>query len=130
MTASQMAAFVIMSETLQGLIDQETNEDRILLDVSKINPGCYVLKIYSANAIQTRKLVIKLIGDQIIEVIDSIGECVFEDASEGFEFWRRIVACVNACRGIISDMLEEIATKGNTLDSRALIWGNNPEAYK
>jgi hypothetical protein len=36
-----------------------TNERKILLDVSRINAGCYVLKIYSANAVQTKKLMIK-----------------------------------------------------------------------
>jgi beta-xylosidase len=35
------------------------NQKRISLDVSSINPGCYVLKIYSANSVQTRKLLIK-----------------------------------------------------------------------
>jgi len=39
--------------------DHGSNKHKISLDVSKINPGCYVLKMYSANAVQTRKLLIK-----------------------------------------------------------------------
>jgi arabinoxylan arabinofuranohydrolase len=39
--------------------DHEPNGNRISLDVSRVNPGCYVLKIYSAKAVQTRKLLIQ-----------------------------------------------------------------------
>ncbi|MBT1698128.1 family 43 glycosylhydrolase [Fulvivirgaceae bacterium PWU4] len=40
------------------ILDNRTNKDRILLDVSRFNPGCYLLKIYSENTVQVRKLII------------------------------------------------------------------------
>jgi hypothetical protein len=40
-------------------VDSRTKQNKFSLDVSKISPGCYVLKMYSANAVQARKLVIK-----------------------------------------------------------------------
>lgn len=39
--------------------DHGTNKQKISLDVSKISPGYYVLKIYSGNTVQNRKLLIK-----------------------------------------------------------------------
>jgi arabinoxylan arabinofuranohydrolase len=38
--------------------DHRKQAGRISLDISKINPGYYVLKLYSANAVQSRKLLI------------------------------------------------------------------------
>lgn len=53
------SVIVDMSGQVIEAFDHETNERKISLDVSKINPGCYVLKIYSAKAVQAKKLVIK-----------------------------------------------------------------------
>jgi hypothetical protein len=53
----QSAIFDMSGQVIE-IFDHKTNENRILLDVSRINPGCYVLKTYSANAVQTRKLLI------------------------------------------------------------------------
>jgi hypothetical protein len=53
------SVIVDMSGQVIEAFDHETSEGKISLDVSKINPGCYVLKIYSAKAVQTKKLVIK-----------------------------------------------------------------------
>lgn len=39
--------------------DSNPKQNKISLDVSKLNPGCYILKLYSTKAVQTRKLVIK-----------------------------------------------------------------------
>jgi hypothetical protein len=52
------SAIFDMSGQLIEIYDHQTSEKRISLDVSKINPGCYVLKLYSAHAVQTRKLLI------------------------------------------------------------------------
>jgi arabinoxylan arabinofuranohydrolase len=52
------AIFDMRGQQIQT-VDHGINGNRISLDVSTINPGCYVLKIYSANTIHTRKLLIK-----------------------------------------------------------------------
>ncbi|WP_331963659.1 family 43 glycosylhydrolase [Ohtaekwangia sp.] len=54
----QSTIFDIRGQVIK-VYNNHTNEKKILLDVSEINPGCYVLKIYTANAIQTSKLLIK-----------------------------------------------------------------------
>lgn len=54
----QSAIFDMRGQLIE-IFNHSTNENRISLDVSRINPGCYVLKIYSANAVQSRKLLIK-----------------------------------------------------------------------
>ena len=54
----QSAIFDMSGQVIE-IFNHGTNENRILLDVSRINPGCYVLKTYSANAVQTRKLLIR-----------------------------------------------------------------------
>jgi arabinoxylan arabinofuranohydrolase len=53
----QSAIFDMRGQVIQ-IFDNSTNGNTISLDVSSINPGCYVLKIYSANAVQTKKLLI------------------------------------------------------------------------
>jgi hypothetical protein len=52
------SAIFDMSGQVIETFDHENAERKISLDVSRINPGCYVLKIYSAHAVQTRKLII------------------------------------------------------------------------
>lgn len=52
------AIFDMRGQFMEGF-DNPTNEKVLSLDVSRINPGMYVLKIYSANAVQSRKVVIK-----------------------------------------------------------------------
>lgn len=47
-----------MSGQLIRAFDQSTLGKKISLDVSTLNPGCYVLKIYSAGTVQIRKLII------------------------------------------------------------------------
>lgn len=54
---SQFAIFD-MSGQLIEVFDHATSEKKISLDVRTINPGCYVLKIYSERAVQIRKLII------------------------------------------------------------------------
>jgi arabinoxylan arabinofuranohydrolase len=54
----QSVIFDMRGQVVQTF-NNRRDEKKISLDVSRINPGCYILKIYSANAILTRKLVIK-----------------------------------------------------------------------
>ena len=41
-------------------------------------------------------------------------------------FSRRIVACINACRGIDTDRLEQIAARGHRLNPNAVQFGDFP----
>jgi arabinoxylan arabinofuranohydrolase len=53
------SAIFDMSGQAIEIFDHEPNGNRISLDVSSVHPGCYVLKIYSPKAVQTRKLLIQ-----------------------------------------------------------------------
>ncbi|HYF67180.1 MAG TPA: family 43 glycosylhydrolase [Ohtaekwangia sp.] len=48
-----------MSGQIIELYNNTTNEKRISLDVSRVSPGCYVLKTYSSQGVQISKLLIK-----------------------------------------------------------------------
>jgi arabinoxylan arabinofuranohydrolase len=54
----QFVIFDMKGQKIETFHNQK-NKKKITLDVSKVNPGCYVLKLYSANSVQTRKLLIK-----------------------------------------------------------------------
>ena len=55
---SRSVIFDMTGQTI-GTFDNKSKQSTITLDVSKLTPGCYGLKLYSAKAVQTSKLVIK-----------------------------------------------------------------------
>jgi hypothetical protein len=48
-----------MKGQLIDTISHKKSGNTITTDISMINPGCYLLKIYSAKEVQTRKLIVK-----------------------------------------------------------------------